>query len=473
MTTAATVHPTRSKTADQSVPSSSGTTPAAVSGRHPIEAGYVAASSATTVTRGPVLRALRRRSGDAWKPDEVAAHLMDRQTQIVRGLARRSPWVGLDDETMDSCFGHAAAVVVKVAVSGQRSQWRTPKDLERAVVAAYRHQALAHWKCVNAQSRQGERFVVSFDPERHASEDAPIDRLFEQPDLFAIERDLLAEVVDEQGHAFWTIVLREHATFKQAGDRLGMTKANVALSTRAGRKLFNDYLERRASGELCRDRTLDILACRAGLIEAQRAERAEAHLECCYACALVHEPTTSAIQRGILSVAPTGLILRMLSRAGDVAATPVMRIADTGSGSRAVAAGLAAVAVGAGAGVDVVSRDDREPPARAKRPAVERRVAAPVAPPRFDPRPAAVQPAKLAKAVSRPAPRKATTKRSTPAASPKKAAAGPIPTPERRSYAVEAQEFSPEVAATAPQPPPPVPSPSATSNPAADEFGTP
>jgi hypothetical protein len=285
---------------------------------------------------------------------------MSCQAQMVRGLGRRSPWAGLDDESLNSCFGHAAAVIVRVAVSGQRADWRTSKDLEKAQVAAFRHQALEHWKRVNAVSRQGERFTVAFDADRHAPDHAPIDRLFEQPDLHTIERDLLAELVDDRLRAFWTLVLREHLAFKDAGHRLGLTRAGVMACTRQGRTAFADYLVRRESGALCTARSRDIAARESGTADAAGVERAAAHLEACYACALVHEPETSALQRGILGLAPTGLVLRILSRAGDAASTPVARIVDSGSGSRAVAAGLAAVAVGAGSGVDISSERDRK-----------------------------------------------------------------------------------------------------------------
>ena len=319
------------------------------------------AGKATTQRRRPSWRARRGHDG-GWDADEVAVHLMACQTQMVRGLARKSPWVGLDDETLASCFGHGAAVIARVAASGQRPEWRTSKDLEKAQIAAFRHQALDYWKRANAQSRRGERFTVAFDPERHGHGHAPIDRLFEQPDLHTIERDLLAELTDEGLRAFWTIVLHAQVSFKEAGDRLQLTKAEVMSCTRAGRVAFGGYLDRRSTGELCVERGLDLAARRAGSATPLQAERAAAHVESCYACALVHDPSTSALQRGILGLAPTGLILRLLSRAGDVAASPVTRIVDSGSGSRAVATGLAAVAVaGSSLGIDAATDPPPKP----------------------------------------------------------------------------------------------------------------
>lgn len=346
-------------------------------------------SKATTTERkGRLLSRWGRHCGE-WDADEVAAHLMECRAQVVRGLARKTPWAGLDDETLDSCFGHAAAVIVKVAASGQRPEWRTPRDLEKAQIAAYRHQAFDHWKRANAQSRQSDRYAIAFDPDRHASDHTPIDRLFDQPDLHTIERDLLAELADDRLRAFWTIVLREQAPFKTAGDRLGLSKPAVMACTRRGRAAFANYLDRRADGELCRDRSSDIAASLAGTAPPWRIERAEAHLESCYACALIHEPGTSAIERGILGIAPTGLILRLLSRAGDAASVPAMRIAESGSGTRAVAAGLAALSV-AGTGVAVQERAQQSqttleqgsstaPTAPARRAAPLRRPAAPAA----------------------------------------------------------------------------------------------
>lgn len=321
------------------------------------------ARTTETDRRRRVLLLRSGRSRNAWVADEVAAHLMGCRVQIVRGLARKTPWAGLDDETLDSCFGHAAAVIAKVAVTGQRPDWRTPRDLEKAQIAAYRHQALDHWKRVNALSRQGDRSTVAFDPERHASCHDPMDRLFDQPDLRAIERDLLAELADDRLRSFWTIVLREGVPFKTAGDRLELSKAAVMACTRGGRAAFAGYLDRREDGDLCRDRSHDIAAKLAGTATRWRIERADAHLECCYACALIHEPSTSAMERGILGLGPAGLILRLVARASDAVSAPVVRVVESGGGSRAVAAGLAALTV-AGAGVgahrgSTVSPSDR------------------------------------------------------------------------------------------------------------------
>jgi len=314
------------------------------------------AKSTTTKRGGRVLLARWGRHRCAWDADEVAAHLMGCRAQMVRGLARKSPWAGLEIETLDSCFGLAAAIIAKVAVSGQRPEWRTPRDLEKAQIAAYRYQALDHWKRVNAQSREGDRHAVVFDPERHASDHKPMDRLFDQPDLHTIERDLLAELADDRLRAFWTIVLHEQVPFKTAGDRLGLSKSAVMACTRGGRVAFANYLERRADGDLCRDRSLDITAKLAGTASAWRVERAEAHLESCYLCALIHEPRTSAIQRGILDLAPTGLVLRLLARAGDAASAPAVRIAESGSSSRTVAACVAAALSVVGTSVVVEQR---------------------------------------------------------------------------------------------------------------------
>jgi len=317
--------------------------------------------------RGPVLLARR---GRCWDAQAVAEHLMSRRAQMVCGLKRKTPWAGLDADTLDSCFGHGAAVIARVAASGQRPEWRRPKDLEKAQIAAFRHQALDHWKRINAQSRQGDRLAVAFDPERHASPDTPMDRLFEQPDLHAIQRDLLAELADPDLRAFWGVVLGEAGTFKTAGDRLGLTKAQVMARTRAGRSAFARYLDRRETGELCRERGGDIVALRAGTANSVRAERAEAHLESCYACSLVHEPHTGAFERGILGVAPIDVLLRLATRAGEVASVPATRWTEAGAGARLVTAAIAALTVaGSGLGIESAFKDrptTREPRPRAK-----------------------------------------------------------------------------------------------------------
>ena len=99
-----------------------------------------------------------------WDADDVAEHLIDRMSRIVTGLARRTPWAGIDRETLDELYLSAAATVSRLAASGERTDWRTPRHLERAAIAAFRHEALAHWKTVNAQKRRGDRDAAPFDP---------------------------------------------------------------------------------------------------------------------------------------------------------------------------------------------------------------------------------------------------------------------------------------------------------------------
>lgn len=415
-------------------------------------------------------RALLARRGRCWDPQEVADHLMSCRAQMVYGLRRKTPWAGLDVDTLDSCFGHGAAVIARVAASGQRPEWRRVKDLERAQIAAFRHQALDHWKRINAQSRQGDRTAVAFDPERHASQDAPMDRLFEQPDLHAIQRDLLAELADLQLRAFWGEVLRDAASFKAAGDQLGLTKAQVMARTRAGRSAFAAYLDRRETGELCRERCEDISALRAGTADDLCAERAEAHLECCYACSLIHRPHIGAFERGILGVAPIGLLWRTGTRAGELASVPATRWTEAGAGARLAAGAVAALAVaGSGIGVEVATND--RPITRGPRPSGKRQVPAVVregdrTPALSLPRSMPTSPPARA-GTTRPAPAKprAKKRRSAPAASP-----APDRTTRGPTTGSVTSEFSFERgnAQTAPTPPSahaaaaPQPSPPAT-----------
>ncbi len=446
-------------------------------------------SGTTSRERRP--RAWRRSGVRGWDPDEVAAHLLSCERQIVHGLERRTPWAGIDPETRISLYGHAAAVIARIAASAQRPDWRTPRDLERAQVAAYRHQAQDHWRAVNAQSRHGERHTVRFDEELHQVGEAPLDRLFEQPDLLSIARDLVAEIAEEELRDFWIVVFTEGISFTQAGVRLEMKKSEVIAATRNGRAIFESYLERRASGELCVERFRDIEAKRAGVASAFRIERAEAHLESCYSCAIIYDPGASALGRGLLGVAPTALVMRFMTRAGEAAST---RLAESSAVSRAAAVAVtAAAAAGSGLGVKAVV----ERPAADRPAAIERRVptrtsvaARPAAPPPDTIRagtvlrpvvPAAAPP--RAKARREPA---ASTKRKRAAAaaavalarrkrSAAASAAARAPAPSSANSRVEENEFSPEVGAQQPSPQkvaPPV-NPPASPAPAELEFGTP
>ncbi|MEJ7893302.1 MAG: hypothetical protein WKF94_11750 [Solirubrobacteraceae bacterium] len=304
---------------------------------------------------------LARRDG-RWDRVRVAEHLMSCRGQMIFGLRHKSPWAGLDVDTLDSCFGAAAALVVELAASGKRADWRTADDLEKAQIAAYRNQVRDHWKRVNAQARVGDRLSVVFDPERHATPDAQLERLYAQPDLFEIRRDLLAELTDPGLLAFWQLVFDERLSFKVAGDRLGLTKSQVVVRTRSGRAFFSSYLDRRGSGGLCIERGVDIDAARAGTATDAARERAEAHLESCYGCSLVYAPRTSAFDRGMLGLAPIGLVLRLSTRLGEAATSAVMRCADAGPGARVAAGGLAAAAL-AGSAVGLEAATSPAPPA--------------------------------------------------------------------------------------------------------------
>ncbi|MEJ7894462.1 MAG: hypothetical protein WKF94_17665 [Solirubrobacteraceae bacterium] len=371
-------------------------------------------------------------------------------------------------------------MIARVAASGQRPEWRSAKDLEKAQIAAFRHQALDHWKRVNAQSRTGDRTAVTFDPERHASPDAPMERLFAQPDLHAIQRDLLAELSDPTLRAFWAAILSDAVSFKTAGDRLGLTKAQVMARTRAGRFAFAAYLDRRETGALCQERCEDIVALRAGTVDDLRAERAEAHLESCYACALVHQPHSGAFERGILGIAPIGILLRLATRAGEVASVPATRWTEAGAGARLVAGSLAALTVaGSGVGIKTTIENrsiDRE--SRQSRPTPERR-APPLALESFR------TPARVLPRPTPPAPKEATsppkrraqvkpkaTKRSAPRSS---AAATAARAPRPQASAPARTEFSFERggAPAALRSPAPAPTTPPQTSPPATEFSGP
>ena len=318
---------------------------------------------------------LARREG-RWDKVPVAEHLMACRRQMIFGLRHKSPWAGLDLDTLDSCFGAAAALVVEIAASGKRADWRTAEDLEKAQIATYRNQVRDHWKHINAQARTGDRLSVVFDPERHAAPDAQLERLYMQPDLFEIRRDLLAELTDPDLLTFWQLVFDERLTFKVAGDRLELTKSQVMVRTRSGRALFIAYLDRRETGDLCIERGADIAATRAGSASDPVRERAEAHLESCYGCSLVHAPRTSALDRGMLGLAPVGLVLRLHTRLSEVATSAAMRCADAGPGARVAAGGLVAAAL-AGSAVGLDAATTPAPPAAMVRTAPARQVPVP------------------------------------------------------------------------------------------------
>ena len=210
-----------------------------------------------------------------WRPTSWPA---DRRWST--GCARDRPGRDSTRRTLQSCFGHGAAIVAHVATnSGKRPDWRNPKDLEKAQIAAFRHQAFDYWKKANTESRRGDRHAVTFDPDQHAPLDEPMQRLFDQPDLEAIREDLLTELDDVALRDFWRAVLREGVTFKESGDRLGLTKAQVMARTLCGPRAVRGLpLRPRVRRAVPRARARPGSGARGGRRFAGGGTRREAHL---------------------------------------------------------------------------------------------------------------------------------------------------------------------------------------------------
>ena len=261
-----------------------------------------------------------------WSADEVAEHLLDRMPAIVTGLARRTPWAGIDRETCDELYLSAAATVSRLSAAGERPDWRTPRHLERAVIAAFRHEALAHWKTVNAQKRRGDREAAPFDPERDAPADDPLNRLFEpDPREELVARDWLAQLRGEV-REFWEPVVLDGIEYKEAGDRLGVDKARRQALYRDGIEHLTRFRRLLEEGRVCQLRAPAIAAYRAGTADPVTAERARAHLASCLPCALVHEAGASALERGILHALPVAAVGRAVAWVREI---PLGRAAET------------------------------------------------------------------------------------------------------------------------------------------------
>lgn len=286
-----------------------------------------------------------------WSADQVAEHLIERMPAIVTGLARRTPWAGIDRETCDELYLSAAATVSRLAAAGDRPDWRTPRHLERAVIAAFRHEALAYWKAVNAQKRRGDREAAPFDPEHDAPTDDPLNRLYESdPREELVARDWLAQLRGEV-REFWEPVVLEGVEYKEAGERLGVDKARRQALYRDGIEHLGRFRQLLEEGRVCQLRAPAIAAYRAGTADAVTAERARAHLACCLPCALVHEAGASALKRGILHALPVAAVGRAVAWVREL---PLGRAAETaGAGGialfgKSVAAVVCAGAVAAG-----------------------------------------------------------------------------------------------------------------------------
>lgn len=277
-----------------------------------------------------------------WDADDVAEHLIDRMPRIVTGLARRTPWAGIDRETLDELFLSAAATVSRLAASGERADWRTPRHLERAAISAFRHEALAHWKTVNAQKRRGDRDAAPLDPERDGASDDPLNRIYEpDPREELVARDWLVQLRGDV-REFWKPVILEGVEYKEAGDRLGLNKAERQAMYRQGIEHLGRFRRLLEEGRVCQLRAPAIAAYRAGTADAVTSERARAHLACCLPCALVHDAGASALKRGILHALPVAAVGRAVAWVREL---PLGRAAETAGAGGAILFGKSAAAL--------------------------------------------------------------------------------------------------------------------------------
>ncbi len=259
--------------------------------------------------------------------------------------------LGIDEDTLTELYLAAAATVSRLAGSGRRADWRTARHLERAVIAAFRHEALGHWKSINAQKRRADRHAVSFDSERDGASHNPLERIFESdPRDELVARDWLAQLRG-QVRDFWEPIILEGAQHKEAGDRLGVNKAQRQALYREGIEHLGRFRSLLEEGKVCQLRASAIVDLRAGTADAVTAERASAHLDCCLTCALQYDKQASALLRGILHLFPWPIIGRGVAWAREL---PVGRAAETAGGAGGVllfgkgAAALCAGAVAAG-----------------------------------------------------------------------------------------------------------------------------
>ena len=264
-----------------------------------------------------------------WDCDDVAAHLLDRRAALIGSLARRSPWGGIDRETLDGLYVEAAAKVARIAGSQQRRDWRTRRDLERAMIAAFRFEAQHYWRNVKAEKRRGDRAPVPFDPDEHAEGEDLLARIFDaSPHEELVARDWLAQLRGEV-RAFWALLL-EGVSFTHAGERLGLPYRECQALYRAGLEQLGRFRALQESGKVCQLRAPAIAALRAGTADDLTAERARAHLACCLSCALVHERNASALRRGILHVLPLPAVVRALARVRDLVGDRAAEAATAG-----------------------------------------------------------------------------------------------------------------------------------------------
>jgi hypothetical protein len=228
----------------------------------------------------------------------VAAHLSDRQAQIVGGLARDVPWSGIDETTLTELYLEAVEWVSRHAAERIRSGWRRREHLERAVIAAFRHLAFKHWRTINAQKRRADRDAVELAPELHRhSRDAYAQLAETDVSDQAVARDWLAQLRGPV-RDFWEPVLMEECTFQEAARRLALSKAEGQMLWRNGIEQLRRFRSLHEQGLVCALRAPAIAALRAEATDAVDVERAQAHLVCCAPCRLAY---TGGRQRQLAS----------------------------------------------------------------------------------------------------------------------------------------------------------------------------
>ncbi len=182
---------------------------------------------------------------------------------------------------------------------------------------------------------------------------------------------------------------------------------------------------------------------------------------------------------GILGIAPVGLLLRLATRAGEVATVPVTRWAEAGAGARLVAGGLAALTVaGSGVGIETTIEDrshDREPQPTPKRRAPPATLESFRTPARLLPRLSPPAPTTRTVAPERRAAVKARANATKPSGASRTTAGTAPRAPRPQGSAPAHAEFSFErgSAPAAPRAPAPTPAAPPDPSPSATEFSGP
>ena len=229
----------------------------------------------------PVIRSPWQRSA-AWSPDEAAAELQRRRTELISQLRRRGDARGVPPGAQEEIVDEAIAAVV-MSPHGTSNQ----DHLIGAFWIAVAHRCARHREG-RPFTRLGSRQRVDFESavEHAPGPGDPFDTV-ELTDRMARAADLIAEL-DPRERQILTVMATYGIGPVPTARRLGLPLGEVRSADRSIKLKLNRVAAIAAEGRMCEYRSRVIAADAAGEASDHDARRAQAHVNACIRCGRVY-----------------------------------------------------------------------------------------------------------------------------------------------------------------------------------------